>query len=131
MYRLLVIDDDPIIRKLLHKTFAPEGFEVLLTENISSGIAACEANRPDIVLLDVNLPDGNGIDCCRVLKSRPNVKHIPVIMMTGEAVDVDHRVDGLESGAEDYVTKPFLPKEVLARVKGILKSNIGPGQSRR
>ena len=59
IYRLLVIDDDPIIRKLLHKTFTPEGFEVLLAENLSTGLGVCETHRPDIVLLDVNLPDGN------------------------------------------------------------------------
>jgi DNA-binding response OmpR family regulator len=80
--------------------------------------------RPDLILLDVVLPDENGIEVCARLKGMPETRHIPVILLTGDAVQVENKIAGIEGGAEDYIIKPFLPEEVLARVKGILKRNF-------
>ncbi|MBI4347815.1 MAG: response regulator transcription factor [Elusimicrobia bacterium] len=126
MYRILAIDDDPIIRRLLLQSMAAEGFECVEASTVAEGLAAAARSKPDLVLLDVNLPDGDGISTCRRLKADPSLKHIPVLILTGEASDVDHRVDGLEAGAEDYVLKPFLPRELVSRVKGILKRSARP-----
>lgn len=126
MYRILAIEDDPIIRRLLQQSMTSEGFECVTAPSIAEGLAACERSKPDLVLLDVNLPDGDGIATCRKIKADPKLRHIPVLLLTGEASDVDHRVDGLEAGADDYILKPFLPRELTSRVKGILKRSTRP-----
>ncbi|MBI4425338.1 MAG: response regulator transcription factor [Elusimicrobia bacterium] len=126
MYRILAIDDDPIIRRLLQQAMSSEGFEVVLATTAAEGVATCGRSKPDLVLLDVNLPDGDGIDVCRRLKADAGLRHIPVLLLTGEAADVAFRVAGLEAGAEDYVLKPFLPRELVARVKGILLRSTKP-----
>lgn len=126
MYRILAIEDDPIIRRLLQQTMTSEGYECVTSPSITEGLAACERSKPDLVLLDVNLPDGNGIETCRKLKASATLRHIPVLLLTGEASDVSCRVDGLEAGAEDYILKPFLPRELTSRVKGILKRSSRP-----
>ena len=126
MYRILAIDDDAIIRRLLLQSMAAEGYECMEASTIAEGLATCARTKPDLVLLDVNLPDGDGIATCRKLKADPALRHIPVLILTGEASDIDHRVDGLQAGAEDYVLKPFLPRELVSRVKGILKRSSRP-----
>ena len=124
MYTILVIDDNPTIRKVLTNILKTEKYKVLTSVHAAEGVTAAVRERPDLILLDVVLPDENGIDVCARLKSMPETKHIPVILMTGEAIDVDNKIEGIEGGAEDYITKPFMPEEVLARVKGILKRNF-------
>lgn len=126
MYRILAIDDDAIIRRLLQQSMISEGYEFVMASTVAEGLAACERTKPDLILLDVNLPDGDGISTCKKIKADPKLRHIPVLILTGEASDVDHRVDGLQAGAEDYVLKPFLPRELVSRVKGILKRSTGP-----
>lgn len=126
MYRILAIEDDPIIRRLLQQSMTSEGYECVTASTIAEGLTACERSKPDLVLLDVNLPDGNGIAACRTIKSDAKLRHIPVLLLTGEAADVEHRVDGLEAGAEDYILKPFMPRELASRVKGILKRSTKP-----
>jgi len=101
MYRILTVDDDPMCRMICSKTFAPEGFEMITASNGSQGMKTCAASKPDLVLLDVNLPDGNGIEICRRLKADERLRHIPILLMTGEAVAVESCVEGLEAGAED------------------------------
>lgn len=126
MYRILVIEDSPIMRQLLRRILTGEGYECITATGAASGHKTCAQNKPDLVLLDVNLPDGNGIELCRRLKADPAVRHIPVLLLTGEAHEVENRVDGFEAGAEDYVIKPFNVKELLSRLKGILHTSARP-----
>jgi DNA-binding response OmpR family regulator len=124
MYKLLVVDDDVIISKVLMSMFTSEKYEVKLSHTANDGFETCIKELPDLVLLDMNLPDGNGLDLCRRMKSNARIKHIPIIMLTGDATSVDNKVEGLEAGAEDYVLKPFIAAELMARVAGILKRSF-------
>lgn len=99
---------------------AAQGYDCAVASTAAEGLAACERGKPDLVLLDVNLPDGDGISVCKRLKAAHALRHIPVLILTGEALDVENRVSGLEAGAEDYMLKPFLPRELASRVKTIL-----------
>ncbi len=126
MYRILAIDDSPIMRQLLIQILSADGYECLTAGDGQGGLRSCARNKPDLVLLDVNLPDGSGIEFCRRLKSDPAARHIPVLLLTGEAKAVENRVEGFEAGADDYVTKPFNVKELLSRVKGILQASARP-----
>ncbi|MBI4655949.1 MAG: response regulator transcription factor [Elusimicrobia bacterium] len=121
MYRILIIEDDAIIRQTLDKILRPENYELFFSFNASDGLASCLRHKPDIILLDVNLPDANGIDFCRKIKIEEKIRHIPVLIVTGEAVDVERRMEGLEAGADDYILKPFDYKELVFRIKRILK----------
>ena len=126
MYRIGVIEDDPIVRKLLEKVLASEGYESVMTTNVTDGFKVCAGEKPDLILLDVNLPDGNGIEACRRFKTDERLRHIPILLITGEASSVDNRIEGLEAGADDYVLKPFGTKEILSRIKGILRTAVRP-----
>ena len=126
MYRILVVEDSPIMRQLLSNLLGGAGYECILATTVASGLKSCAKNKPDLIMLDVNLPDGNGIDLCRTLKSDPAARHIPVLLLTGEAREVESRVNGFEAGAEDYVMKPFNAKELLSRLKSILHTSARP-----
>lgn len=126
MYRILAIDDDPFCRKVCTRTLVPEGFELLLAGDVAEAMRSCVQGKPDLILLDVNLPDGNGIDLCRKIKADQKLRHIPILLITGEAMEVEHCVDGIEAGAEDYIRKPFTPKELLSRINRILKASVRP-----
>ena len=125
MYTVLIIEDDHIMRKMLSRILTPE-YECIQTVNASAGLRACVKEKPDLVLLDVHLPDGNGIEVCRKIKADASLRHIPVIILTGEASSIENRVEGLESGADDYLLKPVSGKELLSRLKGILKTRTQP-----
>jgi len=126
MRKILIIEDDPIMGKVMQRLFLSENYNVSLAATAEAGLAACLKELPDLVLLDVVLPDGNGIEVCRQIKGAPRLKHIPVIIVSGEAVSVDSKVSGLEAGAEDYVLKPFIPEELMERAAGILKRTWKP-----
>lgn len=129
MYRIVIIEDDPIMRKLLSKELTPDGYECIMAPNAAAGLKACREDRPDMVLLDVHLPDHNGLDVCRNLKSDPALRHIPVLIITGEASAVDKRIEGLEAGADDYILKPFSPKELARRIRNIMRAGTKPSGS--
>ncbi len=126
MFRIVVIEDDPIMRKMLHKTLTPEGYECIMAPNAGLGIKFCQDNKPDLILLDVHLPDDNGIEVCKKLKADPGLRHIPILIMTGEASAVDKRIEGLEAGADDYILKPLSPKELISRLRGIIRAATKP-----
>lgn len=126
MYRILVVEDSPPLRKLLSQAFAAEGHDCRVAGGVEEGFQRAQDDKPDLVLLDVNLPDGNGIDLCRRIKAEAGLSHIPVLLVTGEASDVEHKVSGFDAGADDYVLKPFRMKELLARIAGLLKSGARP-----
>lgn len=121
MYTIVAIDDDPLIRSMLARILPPEGHELAFAVDCASGFQACIQNKPDLILLDVMLPDGSGVGLCRKIRSDPKLRHIPVLLLTGEAVTVENRVAGLEAGAEDYILKPFDPPDLIYRIKRILK----------
>lgn len=128
MYTVLIIEDDHIMRKMLSRTLTPE-YECIQTANASAGLKACAKEKPDLILLDVHLPDGNGLEVCREIKADASLRHIPIIILTGEASSIENRVEGLESGADDYILKPFSSKELMSRLKGILKTGTQPTRS--
>lgn len=129
MYKIVVIEDDAVMRKLFAKTLAAEGYEFHAATNAGDGLRLCAEQKPDLILLDVHLPDGNGIEICGKIKEDPKLRHIPVLIVTGEAISIEERMTGLESGADDYILKPFNPKELTARVNGILKTSTRPTQA--
>jgi len=117
---LLVVEDDEDIRALLRHTLAREGFAVLEAATGREGLAAAATKHPDAVILDLMLPDIDGLEVCRRLKGDPELKHIPVLMLTAKSEDTDIVV-GLELGAEDYITKPFSPRVLIARLRSVLR----------
>lgn len=121
MYSILVVDDEESIRAALVRVLTPEGYTVITAENLTEGFAVCVRSKPDLIILDVNLPDGYGLDLCRKIKADQKLRHIPVFILTGESVDVDNRLSGLEAGADDYILKPFNPGELIFRIKRILR----------
>ena len=114
---IVVIEDEPAIRDSLEYVLGVEGFRVLTAATLAAGHAVIAVETPALVLLDVGLPDGSGFDFCRELRRTSTV---PVIFLTARAAEID-RVVGLELGADDYVAKPFSPREVAARVKAVLR----------
>lgn len=115
---VLVVEDEPAIAELLRSYLARDGFEVRLATDGESGLAAVRKHRPDAVILDVGLPGIDGTEVCRRL--RADGDWTPVLFVTARDDEVD-RVLGLELGADDYVTKPFSPREVVARVRAVLR----------
>jgi len=118
--RILVVDDEPDLLELVRVNLAQAGFEV---ETASKGRGALESVRrsaPDLIVLDLMLPDIQGTDVCRELRTDPKFARLPIIMLTARADEVD-RVVGFELGADDYVTKPFSPRELTLRVRAILR----------
>ncbi|OGS48678.1 MAG: hypothetical protein A3J79_01245 [Elusimicrobia bacterium RIFOXYB2_FULL_62_6] len=128
MYRILAIDDDPMMQQVLKATLQPEGYEFLVSPDGKAGLLKAAADKPDLIILDVNLPDMTGMDVCRALKAGQATKHIPVIMLTGEAREVVNRVEGLDTGAEDYLFKPVSPRLLVSRIKSLLKLTSKPTQ---
>lgn len=118
--KILIVEDEPDIRDLIHYNFTKQGF---LADTAGSGTEALEKIRNmkhDLILLDLMLPGIDGIELCRILKSDAKLSDIPVIMLTARSEEID-KVLGFELGADDYVTKPFSPRELVARVKAVLR----------
>jgi len=118
---ILIIEDDPDIAELVEYNLVKEGFEVLVSADGEEGLRRSKTRRPDLVLLDLMLPAMDGIEVCRRLRQDPATQSVGLIMLTakGEESDV---VVGLELGADDYVVKPFSPRELLARVRAVLRT---------
>lgn len=117
MHRLLFIEDDDSIRLALSLALEDEGYSVIQAPTGQAGIAAFDADEPDLVLVDLRLPDIAGFDVCRALRARSIV---PIIIVTAQT-DTHDLVAGLEAGADDYVTKPVVPKELAARIRALLR----------
>lgn len=115
---ILIVDDDPEIRKLLARYLGEQGFRVSVAADKSECGKLTADNLPDLIVLDVMLPDGSGLEICRELSSRRS--SVPIILLTALKEDVD-RIIGLELGADDYLGKPFNPRELVARIKAVLR----------
>ena len=118
--RVLVIDDDVRLSTMVSDYLGAAGFEVELAASLGSGRAALAAGPFDAVLLDLMLPDGDGLDLCRELRASQRTRGMPLLMLTARGEPLD-RIVGLELGADDYLPKPFEPRELLARVKALLR----------
>jgi len=116
---VLVVDDDPVILRLLEVNFEMEGFAVLTAGDGQEGVDAAREHRPDLVVSDVMMPRVSGLQLVQQLKADPDTKDIPVILLSAKA-QVDDIRSGMEAGADDYVTKPFEPLELVDRVNKLL-----------
>jgi two-component system phosphate regulon response regulator PhoB len=118
--RILVVDDEPDLLELVRVNLARSGYDVVTAETGSQALAELHKQKPDLVLLDIMLPDHSGTEICREIRADPELADLPVIMLTALSEEVD-RVVGFELGADDYVSKPFSPRELVLRVKAVLR----------
>ena len=127
--KILVVEDEPDIRKLVNYNLAQERFKVLEAEDGEQGLQIVQRDKPDLVILDLMLPGLSGMELCKILRERSETERLPVLMLTAKAGEAD-RVVGLEMGADDYLTKPFSPRELVARVRAILRrmENLKPAE---
>jgi len=121
--KILVIEDEPDIRKNLEYNLAREGFAVIGAASISEAESNLSMQTFNLILLDLMLPDGSGLDLCKKIKADSKTESIPIIILTAKDDEVD-KVVGFEIGADDYVTKPFSVRELILRVKAVLKRGI-------
>jgi two-component system, OmpR family, phosphate regulon response regulator PhoB len=127
MERVLIVDDDPDIQRLVSYNLSQAGFQVTTAVSGRLALDSVQKHPPDLIILDVMLPDIDGLEVCRSLRQRDNSRRIPVIMLTARTEEID-RVVGFEVGADDYVMKPFSPRELVLRVKSIFR-RIGEDRS--
>ena len=118
--RILLIEDEPDIAEVLQYNLQKEGFDVELSSRGDSGLEALRRQAPDLILLDLMLPGVDGLELTRLLKRDAGTSRIPIVMLTARGEEVD-RIVGLELGADDYISKPFSPREVVLRVKAVLR----------
>ncbi len=120
MPKILVVDDEPNIAELIRFILEKENYTVVSALDGLAGLAVARENRPNLIILDVMLPGKDGFEVCRTLKANPGTAMIPIVMLSARSELID-KILGLEIGADDYVTKPFSPRELLARIKANLR----------
>src|SRR5438094_5848887 len=123
--KILIIEDESDVADLLEIGLHKAGFKTTTAADGASGLQKARDDRPDFIILDLMLPKMSGLDVCRILKSDAATSHIPILMLTAKAEEVD-RIVGLEFGADDYVTKPFSPREIGLRIRAILRRGEKP-----
>ena len=122
---VLIAEDEPAVCELLRYNLEREGYDVSIANDGEEALLIIEENTPDLLLLDWMLPQVPGIEVCRRVRSRPATKNLPIIMLTARAEESD-RIRGLDTGADDYITKPFSTVELMARIRAVLR-RIRPG----
>ena len=118
--RVLVVEDERDVAELIRYNLTKEGYDVIVAPTGADAVKRTREVLPDLVLLDIMVPELNGWEVCRRLKQDPDTRNIPVIMVTGRVEEGD-KVLGFEIGADDYVTKPFSPRELLARIRAVAR----------
>jgi two-component system, OmpR family, phosphate regulon response regulator PhoB len=118
--KILIVDDEADVTELVSYHLKAKGYQVQTTNNPNNSLGVARTFLPDLVILDVMMPDLNGIQICRLLRADPQLKNVPVIFLTAKAEESD-RIQGLETGADDYICKPFSTKELTLRVQTILR----------
>src|ERR1700681_1803226 len=122
-HRILIVEDEQDIAGLIKHALERNGeAEAEIVGSVDAALKAVVDQPPDLIILDLNLPILSGVEVCRILRSRSDVKHVPIIMLTARTTEND-RVTGLDLGADDYVTKPFSLRELSARVRAVLRRN--------
>ena len=116
---VLVVEDDPVILRLLEVNFDLEGFSVLVAQDGAEGIEVAQAKRPDVIVSDIMMPKVSGLELVETLKADPTTASIPIILLSAKAQSGDLKL-GMDSGADDYVTKPFEPLDLIDRVNALL-----------
>ena len=127
---VLVIDDEKDLIELVTYNLGKEGYDVIAADDGQSGLDVARKHRPDLVVLDLMMPGLDGLQVCQRLRSDSRTGGVPIIMLTAKATEAD-RVVGLEFGADDYITKPFSPREVVARVKAVLRRSTPRPEDRQ
>jgi two-component system phosphate regulon response regulator PhoB len=122
-HKIVVIEDEPDIANLLAFHLKSGGYDCFVARDGKKGLQLVQSERPDLVLLDLMLPGMSGTDVCKAVKGSPECAHIPIIMLTARGDEVD-RILGFELGADDYVIKPFSPRELMLRIKTVLRRNV-------
>jgi len=125
---VLVVDDDPVILKLLEVNFEMEGFTVLVARDGQEGIEVARADQPDLIVSDIMMPKVSGLELVTALKGDPSTSEIPIILLSAKAQNADVR-SGLDAGADDYVTKPFEPLDLVDRVNRLLEARASKRSS--
>ena len=127
MKKIVLIEDDSDLYSLLRYNLEKEGFAFAGAQTGKGAIELCRRERPDLVLLDIMLPDSDGLDICKGIRSHPDLAHLPVIFLTARASEAD-RIVGLELGANDYIVKPFFIRELIARIKTQFRGQAAPAK---
>ncbi len=128
--KVLIVDDEFAIRDMIRMALEIADFQCLEAENIQQAFTLIVDERPDLVLLDWMLPGGSGMELLRRVKRNETTRELPVIMLTAKTSE-DNIIQGLESGADDYITKPFAPRELIARIKALIRRSAGVGEDER
>lgn len=127
MNKVLVVEDEPDILEMVRYNLAQAGFDVTTAEEGDGVTHLVREDRPDLVILDLMLPGIDGLEVCKRLKQDADTRDIPILMLTARKEEID-RIVGLELGADDYVVKPFSPRELVLRIRAILRRNTGGGK---
>ena len=123
--KILVVDDEPDVVELVDFNLKAAGYDVVTATDGEEALKKARAVLPSLIILDLMLPEVDGLEVCKILRREPQTSGIPIIMLTAKAAEID-RILGLELGADDYVTKPFSPRELVLRVKRLLRSEPAP-----
>src|SRR5512143_130065 len=126
MPKIVIVEDENTLAETLAENLTDDGYKVQIAENGDSGLNLIRSEVPDLIILDIMLPILDGLSVCRIVRKDPTTAHIPIIMLTARGTEVD-KIIGLESGADDYITKPFGLGEFLARVRAVMRR--APGQA--
>ena len=124
--KILVVDDEPDVLQLVEYNLNAANYEVVTASDGAEALKKARSITPNLIILDLMLPELDGLEVCKLLRRDSNTASIPIIMLTAKAAEMD-RILGLELGADDYVTKPFSPRELLLRVKRLLRGGTAPG----
>src|SRR5579883_1315364 len=127
MRKIVIIEDDADLVALLRYNLQKEGFKCVDAQTGKGALDLCRQVRPDLVLLDIMLPDCDGLEICKKLRTDPDLSHLPVIFLTAKGAEAD-RIIGLEIGANDYVVKPFFVRELIARIRLQFRAQSSPAR---
>ncbi|MCK5583413.1 MAG: response regulator transcription factor [Elusimicrobiales bacterium] len=119
--KLLLIDDDKDMLKVMRKYLEIRNFNILFTDNASEGLMMARESIPDIIITDAEMPDINGFSLCKIIKNEETLTHVPVIIISGEKIDDEDIIEGYEKGADDYLIKPFSFNILLLKIQAVLR----------